>query len=302
MFKICNEFLIKRIKAFIFTVLIIVLPALLGGCSYQNNRVSYKIDFSLSGYGTDNEGFQTSLSKENQKYECNLNIFDYFICTPTLNVYEYKNDKLVSGKPVYKANIAQMRTDFGVESVSYNIEKEQITENVDFCFDNFYLTNNEIGNGSFAILNKVGKHKLQFDIPAMQQYGTEALSFEVVLNVDEDSRSKFTEIYLAERDGKRKTDVTLNGMDFYEVSEQPEFRVVDASSGEYLIGNSGGSSGVMPCGGQLFVSYRKLDESYYSNVIEYSIQEGLYLCNVSFFNSSEYRSNSYQCYILYKTK
>ena len=64
------------------------------------------------------------------------------------------------------------------------------------------------------------------------------------------------------------------------------------------VGDSGGSSGVMPCGGQLFVSYRKLDESYFSNVIEYSIQEGLYLCNVSFLNSSEYRSNSYQCYIL----
>lgn len=298
MCKIYNIGLIKKIKVFIFAVIIIVLPTLLGGCSYQNNRVSYKIEFLLSGYGTDNKGFQTSLSKENQKYECSLNMFDYFICTPTLNVYQYKNDKLVSGKPVYKANIAQMRTDFGVESVSYNIEKEQITENVDFCFDNFHLTNKEIENGSFAIFNKIGKHKLQFAIPAMQQYGTEALSFEVVLNVEEDSRSKFTETYLAERDGKRKPDVTLNGMDFYEVSEQPEFRVVDASSGEYLIGGSGGSSGVMPCGGQLFVSYRKLDESYFSNVIEYSIQEGLYLCNVSFLNSSEYRSNSYQCYIL----
>lgn len=301
MFKIYNEFLIKRIKVCIFLMIIIILSQTLGGCYYQEN-VTYKIDFSLSGYGTDNKGFQTSLSKENQKYECSLNMFDYFICTPTLNVYQYKNDKLVSGKPVYKANIAQMRTDFGVESVSYNIEKEQKTENVDFCFDNFHLTNKEIENGSFAILNKIGKHKLQFAIPAMQQYGTEALSFEVVLNVEEDSRSKFTETYLAERDGKRKPDVTLNGMDFYEVSEQPEFRVVDASSGEYLIGNSDGSSGVMPCGGQLFVSYRKLDESYYSNVIEYSIQEGLYLCNVSFLNSSEYRSNSYQCYILYKTK
>lgn len=301
MFKIYNEFLIKRIKVCIFLMIIIILSQTLGGCYYQEN-VTYKIDFSLSGYGTDNKGFQTSLSKENQKYECSLNMFDYFICTPTLNVYQYKNDKLVSGKPVYKANIVQMRTDFGVESVSYNIEKEQKTENVDFCFDNFHLTNKEIENGSFAILNKIGKHKLQFAIPAMQQYGTEALSFEVVLNVEEDSRSKFTETYLAERDGKRKPDVTLNGMDFYEVSEQPEFRVVDASSGEYLIGNSGGSSGVMPCGGQLFVSYRKLDESYYSNVIEYSIQEGLYLCNVSFLNSSEYRSNSYQCYILCKTK
>ena len=301
MFKIYNEVLIKRIKACIFLMIIIILSQTLGGCYYQEN-VTYKIDFSLSGYGTDNKGFQTSLSKENQKYECSLNMFDYFICTPTLNVYQYKNDKLVSGKPVYKANIAQMRTDFGVESVSYNIEKEQKTENVDFCFDNFYLTKTEINNGSFAILNKIGKHKLQFAISAMQQYGTEALSFEVVLNVEEDSRSKFTEIYLAERDGKRKPDATLNGMDFYEVSEQPEFRVVDASSGEYLIGNSGGSSGVMPCGGQLFVSYRKLDESYYSNVIEFSIQEGLYLCKVSFFNSSEYRSNSYQCYILYKTK
>ncbi|MDY4592770.1 MAG: hypothetical protein SO434_05165 [Eubacteriales bacterium] len=301
MFKIYNEVLIKRIKACIFLMIIIILSQTLGGCYYQEN-VTYKIDFSLSGYGTDNKGFQTSLSKENQKYECSLNMFDYFICVPTLNVYQYKNDKLVSGKPVYKANIAQMRTDFGVESVSYNIEKEQITENVDFCFDNFHLTNKEIENGSFAILNKIGKHKLQFAIPAMQQYGTEALSFEVVLNVEEDSRSKFTETYLAERDGKRKPDVTLNGMDFYEVSEQPEFRVVDASSGEYLIGNNGGSSGVMPCGGQLFVSYRKLDESYFSNVIEYSIQEGLYLCNVSFLNSSEYRSNSYQCYILYKTK
>lgn len=301
MFKIYNKVLIKRIKACIFLMIIIILSQTLGGCYYQEN-VTYKIDFSLSGYGTDNKGFQTSLSKENQKYECSLNMFDYFICTPTLNVYQYKNDKLVSGKPVYKANIAQMRTDFGVESVSYNIEKEQKTENVDFCFDNFHLTNKEIENGSFAILNKIGKHKLQFAIPAMQQYGTEALSFEVVLNVEEDSRSKFTETYLAERDGKRKPDVTLNGMDFYEVSEQPEFRVVDASSGEYLIGNSDGSSGVMPCGGQLFVSYRKLDESYYSNVIEYLIQEGLYLCNVSFLNSSEYRSNSYQCYILYKTK
>ena len=275
MFKIYNEFLIKRIKVCIFLMIIIILSQTLGGCYYQEN-VTYKIDFSLSGYGTDNKGFQTSLSKENQKYECSLNMFDYFICTPTLNVYQYKNDKLVSGKPVYKANIAQMRTDFGVESVSYNIEKEQKTENVDFCFDNFHLTNKEIENGSFAILNKIGKHKLQFAIPAMQQYGTEALSFEVVLNVEEDSRSKFTETYLAERDGKRKPDVTLNGMDFYEVSEQPEFRVVDASSGEYLIGNSDGSSGVMPCGGQLFVSYRKLDESYYSNVIEYSIQVYIY--------------------------
>ncbi len=117
----------KNIQLLIFLMIIIILSQTLGGCYYQEN-VTYKIDFSLSGYGTDNKGFQTSLSKENQKYECSLNMFDYFICVPTLNVYQYKNDKLVSGKPVYKANIAQMRTDFGVESVSYNIEKEQITD------------------------------------------------------------------------------------------------------------------------------------------------------------------------------
>lgn len=51
MCKIYNIGLIKKIKVFIFAVIIIVLPTLLGGCSYQNNRVSYKIEFLLSGYG-----------------------------------------------------------------------------------------------------------------------------------------------------------------------------------------------------------------------------------------------------------
>lgn len=51
MCKIYNRDLIKRIKVFIFVVAIFFLPTLLCGCSYQN-RVLYKIDFSLSGYGS----------------------------------------------------------------------------------------------------------------------------------------------------------------------------------------------------------------------------------------------------------
>ena len=47
MFKIYNEVLIKRIKACIFLMIIIILSQTLGGCYYQEN-VTYKIDFSLS--------------------------------------------------------------------------------------------------------------------------------------------------------------------------------------------------------------------------------------------------------------
>ena len=295
--KIFNTIIANRLKAIVVAMLIIVLSVLAVGCGKQNN-ISYKVELTVSGYSPENGAFQTSLSKNNSKYECTVSMFDYFKCTTSVNVYQYNNNELLTGRPVFKANITQMKNILGAECASYNIYKEDdLVKEVNFRFDDFHLTGREVDNGSFMLEREVGTHKLKFDIPELKQYATQKISFEIVLNVVEDARTKSSEIYFSDDQNKRAPDETINGVDFYIVNEQPTFVVKDSDSGEYLIGNDGGT---MFCGGELYVAYRKLDDSYFSNDIVYSVGEGLYLCNVSFLNSDEYRSNSYQCYILYK--
>lgn len=288
----------NRINAVVIVVLIILSLVLMTGCGKKEDVITYEIELDFEYYAPERGDHFVTLTKENRTHEDTLEMFAYSQCSASLSVYRYRHhdgDKIPEGV-VYKAPISQMWKDFGRDCTSYELyQNDQFVKEVGFCFDDIFLTRSFLAEGGFMTLRELGTHKLTFNIPAMVQYGTEAITFEIILNVVEDPRPKTVEIYFQSSYAAsiaREPDGVVSGMDFYILDQLPVFTWRDAVT----------QNNPDPLGGRLYEVYRKLDESFLSNRIESGrIEKGfLYLCRVDFLNSSVYQAASYQCIIWYR--
>lgn len=294
----CNKAGSIILKKVLISMLIIIL--LFPTVSCNKEKITYAVMLHFFCYGSDSVSFGETLSKDNPSYECTLSMSDYLVCRAELEIHKCYNGKL--GGVYYKANISQMRNIYGEDCASYKIyEGDDLKQTPYFRTEDFQLNKRSVDIGEFMIEKEIGTHKMQFDIPAMPWLKTDEITFEITLNIEPDTRAGYPNIFIMNPDGytKREPDETINGVDFYIFEKnKPSFVAKDSVTGEWL----GDESGTLPCGGGLFVSYRKLDESYFSNILVDAVylETGLYLCDAAFLNSKKYKSCSYKCYILFK--
>ena len=282
---------IKRLLTIGIAVLLMLCMSVSLSACKNEAQITYQLQLSVRGYATENEQVDANLTEENPTYDYQMELSNYFICCPTLEVYKLINGEAVSGQPVYKADVWQMQTDFGVSCAYYGLKKngEEKAYVVPFSGLDYHIQSHL--QGYFKIYREVGSHCISFYIPAMEQYGTKATTFTLNFNISPDSREKTTKIILSQQinEGVIKYDGIDGEYDLYIMDKQPIFTVENAENIPF------------DYGGNLFVSYRMLNKDFESENIQYSMdKKGLYLCNVDFLNHEEYQSTFYRCYILYE--
>ena len=271
-------------------LLMLCMSVSLVGCE-KEAKITYQLRVDVQGYAPENEEVVATLTEENPTKDYQMELSNYFICCPVLEVYQLI-DGIELGRPVYAADVWQMQRDFGVSSVSYGLTKDGEEQGYVVPFSNLDYHIGAYLRGSFKIYREVGKHQIRFDIPAMKQYGTEATTFTLTFNISPDSREKTTKIVLPQRlnEGIVKYEGVDGEYDLYIMDKQPIFTVENEEGIEIDYYHD-----------KIFVSYRMLNETFESGSIQYSMdKKGLYLCNVDFLNHNEYQSTFYRCYILYK--
>ena len=281
---------IKRLLTIGIAVLLMLCMSVSLSACKNEAQITYQLQLSVRGYATENEQVDANLTEENPTYDYQMELSNYFICCPTLEVYKLINGEAVSGRPVYKADVWQMQTDFGVSCAYYGLKKngEEKAYVVPFSGLDYHIESHL--QGYFKIYREVGSHCISFYIPAMEQYGTKATTFTLNFNISPDSREKTTKILLTEQlnKGVVKYEGIDGEYDLYIMDKQPIF-TVDAENIKF------------DHNGNLFVSYRMLNKDFENAPIQHSMdKKGLYLCNVDFLNHEEYQSTFYRCYILYK--
>lgn len=136
-----------------------------------------------------------------------------------------------------------------------------------------------------------GTHRFRYKLDKMEEYGTDAVDFEVLLNVEKDTRTKQAVIELEDETYAKYTAEQTGSYDLYILNKEPYFTARDKETLELIIPKY--DSFVLD-------SYRKLNEYYYSNQVLLSLvgePQGVYLCKVSF-RHPDYQSLVYMCYVI----
>ena len=170
------------------------------------------------------------------------------------------------------------------------IDKDGKEIDGNFTFD--ILSNHfSIRKGRMTVPRIAGLHKVKFTMRALEAYGIEKTSFYIEFLVEEDKREDAVEIVMSDLVKYEKIDLHFfnkdNYYDIYYCKQYPIFQAKIKESGDIL-------SDI------LVVGFRKLDEFYFYNMPNTDcIESGIYLCQVRYKGSTNYRAVNYYCYIIF---
>ena len=277
----------------------------LTGCKTEV-KMHYKIGLSIGVINDSGVNFIETLSESSSTFEKNVGVASlpcrYKAFLTVMAYYgEDENGALAhtfNFKYGYECEID------GVD-VSYTIKKGDEENGAVFRMTDFNLTSHHLLEEGLVNLEKSpGIHIIRYNIPALKEYGTDAVEYVVKLNFDEDTRVKTAKVTMQSDYVKYYSAEETQSYDFYVLEQVPVFNFVSSESSK-------------PFGGDrnVAISYRKLNENtgkvfplyvqthlQSDEVLLWPNSKGMYMCRVVMSNHQEYQDIDYYCYILFIDK
>ncbi len=298
-------------------ILLVPLVALLGAICFTllKNGINWskfkkeeepvyrvELDFQLSSYGENNVQYaDVNLTPDNPSVTLDkieeVAPFCYIRFRPIISIKKYNHEKdawqtvqRFQSNEIYK-NIEDCRVTYNIETEG-EIIKSSFWRNIKEYYKEIWYNEND--ETLYYLTNIDGIHTIKFYIPKNDEYKTDAIEFEVRLNVGKDSRPNTSTISL-EGDGVKKYDAEETDfkfkLDYYTINSSAQFTVKDFLTNEVL--NS------LDLDVRIEI-YRYQDGKFRTTqmkAFENSASVGLYYCVVDVLGNNEYQTQRYECLV-----
>ena len=159
------------------------------GCQKEEYYVTIKASFDYP-FSTEREAFE--LSEENPTIEINRwNNSVYGLMYGDAVYIKRKSDDAViewfflsAGKGFMPYSL----TDNKIEITYQTLNSENEMQRADFIYEDFKLRDEDVKKGRRFLDRNALTHKITYHIPKIEEYGIEEATFEVTLNLEEDTR------------------------------------------------------------------------------------------------------------------
>lgn len=282
----------KKIVSILLGVVLIFSTFAFVGCN-EEEKDEYEMQIHVDVLASSTEPISKILTPKNPRAEVNVvypchNVF----LIPQLIKYNKTGNGILSGNNyIHQPNKPYPEN----MKIKYTITDEQGNEkNALFNTNYLQLTKNNLEYGYIGLEKELGRHRIEYTVPASESLGTEETTFELIINfINDPDKRKMYDFVLLSDNLELLFEATQAGQ--YDVYKQrtwsdPNFSVIDAKTGEFI-------SGIVE------FKKRKIDEAYVDNpiAVESTQDRGLYFCEVYVYRAwelEEYQEYVYQFYIM----
>lgn len=271
------------------------------GCKSEE-KIRYKAELQFFVLSENGESCSATLSEYTPSFEKNMGTLP-LQCRykALLNIIAYNGENENGGTAYSFPFKYGYECELDGAVVSYTIKNGNEERRAVFNMTDFNITLHGLFEGQVNLEKNTGVHIIRYSIPALKEYGTDAVEYVVKLNFDEDMRTKNAKITLQSTYKEFYSAEETKSYDFYVIEQIPNFDFVSLETSESIWGDR-----------NVNISYRKMNENtgkVFPAYIQTGLQnddilihpnsKGLYLCRVAMNNHQEYRDVEYWCYLLF---
>lgn len=256
------------------------------GCELPKETYSFELEIQLS---TETERINQKIKQDQSYLEINplVSSDDRARFCPILWVVNSK------GHYLDRTYIHNFFDEWGGD-FSYTItDDDGNIENGNIYRNDIHLTKSSLESGNVYLEQRCGVHRLTYTTPALEKYNLESTKFELVLNFEEDTRTRTEKLELLnpEKVELVKSAEQTGKYDVYVMYDEPEYVVKDTETGAVV-------------NDVAILVVRKLNESYIESyfderVIETFYEDGIYLCKVITRGTEEHKRLVYYFYAIH---